>query len=84
MKSLLPERVCASIVAKSGALFVLMMSVLVSISTSPVFAQDEALRPPTTKEEPSAPKYIVIAVAFFLLVLVAFVASLKSKRGHQD
>lgn len=84
MKSPLPERVCASIVAKSGVLIVLMMSLLVSISASPVLAQDEALRPPTTKEAPSAPKYIVIAVAVLLLGLVAFVASLKSKRGHQD
>ncbi|MCR9075458.1 MAG: hypothetical protein NXI07_05405 [bacterium] len=84
MKSPLPERVCASMICRSGTLMVLAMSLLVSLSASPVFAQDDALRPPTTKEAPSAPKYIVIGVAFLLLVLVAIVASLKSKRGHQD
>ncbi|MHA7814369.1 MAG: hypothetical protein ACX94C_13380 [Phycisphaerales bacterium] len=84
MKSPLLERVCASIVCKSSTLFVLMMSLLVSLSASPVLAQDDPLRPPTTSEEPSSPKYIVLVIAVLLTGLVVFVATLKSKRGHQD
>lgn len=84
MKSPLLERVCASIVCKSSPLLVVMMCLLASISASPVLAQDEPLRPPTTRDAPSAPKYIVLAIALLLAGLVVFVATLKSKRGHQD
>lgn len=60
------------------------MTVLLSLSTSRVLAQDEALRPPTTSDPPSGPKFIVLGVAVLMVGLVVFVATLKSKRGHQD
>ena len=44
----------------------------------------EPLRPPTTQEPPSGPKFIVLGVALLLAGLVIVVATLKSKRGHQD
>jgi len=53
---------------------------------SPVLAQEagEPLRPPTTSEPPSGPKFVVIGIAVVLLAGVIFAATLKSKRGHQD
>ena len=63
---------------------VLLMSLLMTISTSDALAQSEPLRPPTTKEPPSGPKFIVLGIALLMAGLVIFVATLKSKRGHQD
>lgn len=60
------------------------MTVLLSLSTSRVLAQDEVLRPPTTSDPPSGPKFIVLGVAVLMVGLVVFVATFKSKRGHQD
>lgn len=62
----------------------LMMSLLMTISASEVLAQDEPLRPPTTQDPPSGPKFLVMGIAVLLLGLVVFVATLRSKRGHQD
>ncbi|MFG0246847.1 MAG: hypothetical protein ACF8MF_12440 [Phycisphaerales bacterium JB052] len=84
MKTFFAERVCRPIVRRSSALGVLMLSMLMTLSTSEVLAQDAPLRPPTTKEPPSGPKFIVLGVALLLAGLVVFVATLKSKRGHQD
>ncbi len=63
---------------------VVMMSVVMMVMASPALAQDAPLRPPTTKEVPSSPKFIVMGVAVLLLALVVFVVTLRSKRGHQD
>jgi len=60
------------------------MALMMTISTSVVLAQDTPLRPPTTKEPPSGPKFIVLGIVLLLAGLVVFVATLKSKRGHQD
>lgn len=63
---------------------VLMLSLLMTLCTSDVMAQDEPLRPPTTQEPPSGPKFLVLGIAVLLLGMVIFVATLRSKRGHQD
>lgn len=63
---------------------VVLMTLLLSLSTSRVLAQDEPLRPPTTSDPPSGPKFIVLGVVVLMVGLVIFVATLKSKRGHQD
>jgi hypothetical protein len=63
---------------------VFTMGMLLAVSAADVFAQSEPLRPPTTKAPPSSPKFIVLGVAVLLTGLVVFVATLKSKRGHQD
>lgn len=62
----------------------LMMSLMMTICASEVLAQDEPLRPPTTQDPPSGPKFLVMGIAVLLLGLVVFVATLRSKRGHQD
>ncbi|HCT46509.1 MAG: hypothetical protein CMJ35_00880 [Phycisphaerae bacterium] len=84
MKTMFAERVCRSIIRRSSALSVLLLSMLMTLSTSQALAQDEPLRPPTTQEPPSGPKFIVLGVALLLAGLVIVVATLKSKRGHQD
>ena len=61
-----------------------MMLLMVMVSSSQLLAQDEPLRPPTTSAPPSGPKFVVLGVAVLLTGLVVFVATLKSKRGHQD
>jgi hypothetical protein len=63
---------------------IVMMSVLMMVSTRAALAQDAPLKPPTTKEPPSGPKFLVIGLALLLTGLVIFVATLKSRRGHQD
>lgn len=84
MKTSAVVRVTRSIVRRSSAISVLMLSLLMTVCTSDVLAQDEPLRPPTTQEPPSGPKFVVLGVAVLLLGLVVFVATLRSKRGHQD
>lgn len=59
-----------------------MMGV-VSVGSSLAMAQEQ-LRPPTTKEDPTSPKILVILIAVLLTGAVVFAASLKSKRTHQD
>lgn len=63
---------------------VVMMSLLMTICTSDVLAQSEPLRPPTTKEPPSGPKFIMMGIAVVLTALVIVVAIFRTKRGHQD
>ncbi len=82
MKSPLLERVCGMIVSKSAPALLAMM--VLAIGAHDALAQDEPLRPPTTTSVPSSPKFIVMGVGVLLLGLVVFVATLKSKRGHQD
>ncbi len=84
MKTPAAERVCRLIVRRSSALRVLILSLLMTVCTNMVLAQDAPLRPPTTKEPPSGPKFLVIGIAVLLVGLVVFVATLRSKRGHQD
>jgi hypothetical protein len=84
MKSPLFDRVCRSIARCNSAIVVVMMSLLMTLCTSEVLAQSEPLRPPTTKEAPSGPKFIMMGIALVLTGLVIVVAILKSKRGHQD
>ncbi len=84
MKTTFVQRVTRSIVCRSSAMSMLMLSLLMTICTSQALAQDEPLRPPTTQDPPSGPKFLVIGVAVLLLGLVVFVATLRSKRGHQD
>ncbi len=60
-----------------------LMLLLVSAASSPVWAQ-EALSPPTTREDPIAPKVMVYFVGLLLVAGVVFAATLKSKRTHQD
>lgn len=79
MKSPLLERVCGPILSKSACALVALTGTAMS-----VMAQDDELRPPTTTDAPSSPKFVVIGVAVLLLGLVVVVATLKSKRGHQD
>ena len=68
--------------AHSWVMGVLML-LLVSAASSPVWAQ-EALSPPTTREDPIAPKVMVYFVGLLLVAGVVFAATLKSKRTHQD
>jgi len=68
----------------SVSLLGVLMTVMMMVSSSEVLAQGSALKPPSTKEAPGGPKFIVLGVAVLLLGLVIFVATLKSKRGHQD
>lgn len=69
-------------VSRCAPALIAMMAL--SIGAADALAQDEPLRPPTTTSVPSSPKFIVLGVAVLLLGLVVFVATLKSKRGHQD
>jgi hypothetical protein len=82
MKSPLLERVCGMVVSKSTPVIAAAMACAVGVSD--VLAQNEELRPPTTQDPPSSPKFIVWGVAILLTGLVVFAATLKSKRGHQD
>ncbi len=82
MKSPLLERAYALVVSKCAPMIVALM--VLTIGVGDVLAQDDALRPPTTQDPPSSPKFIVMGVALLLTGLVVFVASLKTKRGHQD
>lgn len=82
MKSPLLERACALVVSKCAPMVVALM--VLTIGVGDVLAQDDALRPPTTQDPPSSPKFIVMGVALLLTGLVVFVATLKTKRGHQD
>lgn len=82
MKSPLLERVCAMVVSRSAPVIAALMMLM--ISAGDVLAQDDALRPPTTSNVPSSPKFIVMGVALLLTLVVVFVATLKTKRGHQD
>lgn len=65
-------------------MIMVMMSLLMTICTSEVLAQDSPLRPPTTKEPPSGPKFIMMGIALVLAALVIVVAIFRTKRGHQD
>gem|GEM_PF-5481574 len=60
-----------------------MMTLLVSVSSTVVMAQDE-LRPPKTSESLSAPKYIILLIAVLLVGGVVFASTFRSKRSHQD
>ncbi|MDF1809244.1 MAG: hypothetical protein P1U42_06075 [Phycisphaerales bacterium] len=60
-----------------------VMTLMVSVSSTLVFAQDE-LRPPKTSESPSAPKYIILFIAVLLVAGVVFASTFRSKRSHQD
>ncbi|MGV6815070.1 MAG: hypothetical protein ACWA5W_08695 [Phycisphaerales bacterium] len=60
-----------------------VMMGVVSLGSSLAMAQEQ-LRPPTTKEDPTSPKILVILIAVLLTGAVVFAASLKSKRTHQD
>ena len=82
MKSPLLERVCAMVVSRSAPVIAALMVLMIGVGD--VLAQEDALRPPTTQDPPSSPKFIVMGVAVLLLVLVVLVATLKTKRGHQD
>ena len=79
--STLVSSLTARILASNALMW--LMLITVSVSTSILKAQDE-LRPPKTTEEPSSPKYLILFVAVLLVAGVVFVASLKSKRTHQD
>lgn len=66
-----------------GRVMGVLMLLLVSAASTPVWAQ-EALSPPTTREDPIAPKVMVYFVGLLLVAGVVFAATLKSKRSHQD
>ena len=70
--------------AGRGVFSVVVMTLMLAVSSSELLAQDTPLRPPTTTAPPSGPKFIVLGVVVLLTGLVVFVATLKSKRGHQD
>ena len=84
MKTPIAERVCRSIVSRNVSAVMLMLSVLMTVASSQALAQEEALRPPTTDDPPGGPKFLVMFIALLMTGLVVFVATLKSKRGHQD
>ena len=70
-----------------GWMMGVLMMLMVSAASSPVWAQAQAqaeLRPPTTREDPIAPKVMVYLVGLLLVAGVVFAATLKSKRTHQD
>lgn len=60
-----------------------MMSALMALGASPALAQDDALKPPRAKELTGG-GFMIYAVAILLVGAVVFVATLKTKRGHQD
>ena len=62
----------------------LILMLTVSLMSSPVMAQQQAIRPPQTREDPVAPKFMIYLVALLLVAGVVFAATLKSKRTHQD
>ena len=55
-----------------------------ALMCSPVWAQVEELRLPRTKEVPSSPKYLIMAVVIVLLAGMVVVVTLKTKRDHLD
>jgi len=57
---------------------------MMSVMSSPVWAQVEGLKPPRAKEAPSSPKFLMMGVVLVLLALTVVVVTLKAKRGHQD
>jgi len=57
---------------------------MMALCSGVAWAQDGALRPPRTADEPSSPKYLMFALALLLAGAVVFVVTLKTKRGHQD
>ncbi len=59
------------------------MVLMVSASSTLAIAQDD-LRPPKSDQALSAPTVMTIIVAVLLTGAVVFVATLKSKRTHQD
>ncbi len=61
----------------------LAMMMVVSVSSTLAMAQDD-LRPPKSDQALSSPKVMTIIVAVLLTGAVVFVATLKSKRSHQD
>jgi len=60
------------------------MTAMMALCSGVAWAQDGALRPPRTADEPSSPKYLMFALALLLAGAVVFVVTLKTKRGHQD
>tara|TARA_E500000318_G_scaffold85651_2_gene81758 strand:- start:16570 stop:16782 length:213 start_codon:yes stop_codon:yes gene_type:complete len=68
----------------SKGFMALVAMMMLAMSAGDVLAQEEALRPPTTQDAPSSPKFIVWGVAILLTGLLVFAVTLKSKRGHQD
>lgn len=57
---------------------------VVSVMSSPVWAQVEGLKPPKAKEAPSSPKFILMGILLLLLGVVVVAVTLKTKRDHQD
>lgn len=57
---------------------------VVSLMSSPVWAQAEGLRPPKAKEAPSSPKFILMAILLVLVGATVVAVTLKTKRDHQD
>lgn len=57
---------------------------VVSVMSSPVWAQAEALKPPRAKDAPSSPKFLLMGVLLVLVGAAVVVVTLKTKRGHQD
>jgi len=57
---------------------------VMSVMSSPVWAQVEGLKPPKTKDAPSSPKFLMMGVIIVLLAVTVVVVTLKAKRGHQD
>ncbi len=84
MKTPLLDRVCRTLTRPGAPLARVLPVLMLALSAGAAMAQDTTLRPPTTKTPPSGPKFIVMGVAILLTGLVVFVATLKSKRGHQD
>ena len=57
---------------------------MMSVMSSPVWAQVEGLKPPKTKDAPSSPKFLMMGVVIVLIAVTVVVVTLKAKRGHQD
>ena len=71
-------------IQRISGLYSLLVVGVISVMSSPVWAQVEDLKPPRTKEAPSNPKFLVMGVAVLLLGAAIFVVTMKAKRDHQD
>ena len=69
---------------RSSRLAALCMMLMVSVMSSPVWAQVEGLKPPKAKESPSSPKFLMMGIVLLLLGAAVVVVTLKTKRDHQD
>lgn len=71
-------------IQRISRLYSLLVVGLISVMSSPVWAQVEDLSPPRTKDAPSNPKFLVFGVAAILVGAAIFVVTMKAKRDHQD